>query len=78
MDSVIITPKSKTELEFLNSFFKRTNIKARTLSEPEKFDIATLLAMEEAANEKGFAKRSDVMKALETKTKVQPKRSNGK
>jgi len=63
MNSIIITPKSKEELNFIKEILRRLNIASAELSDEEKEDIGLVDLMKKAdRNEK--VSRETVMKSL--------------
>ena len=64
MESIIITPKSKSEMKFITSLLKRINIKSTTLKIQQKEDIALSKAIDESMNDEGFVSEKEIMKVL--------------
>ena len=52
MTTIVITPKSKSEKEFLTILFKKMNIEVRLVEEPVP-NYETLKAMDNVKNKKG-------------------------
>ena len=63
MNSIIITPKSKEELNFIKEILRRMNIASTELSDEEKEDIG-LVELIKKANRKEKVSRETVMKSL--------------
>lgn len=64
MKSIVITPKSRSEFEFLSNLFKKLGVSTKTLSEEEKEDIGLSLLMREVdRNQK--VKESTILKKLQ-------------
>lgn len=63
MNSIIITPKSKEELNFIKEILRRMNIASTELSEEEKEDIG-LVELMKKADRKEKVSRETVMKSL--------------
>jgi hypothetical protein len=51
MNSIIVAPKSKKDLELLKSMLKKMNFDFRELNQEEKEDAALLNLMAETAND---------------------------
>jgi len=58
MDSIIITGKTKFDIELLAQLAKKMGLKAKVLSEEEKEDIYLLSLMSEARNTKLVSKET--------------------
>ena len=63
MNSIIITPKSKEELNFIKKILRRMNIASTELSDEEKEDIG-LVELMKKADRKEKVSRETVMKSL--------------
>lgn len=63
MKSIIISPKSKEEMDLLSKLLKKLNVDAAYLSEDEKEDLGLKLLMREADRKKTVS-RASVMKKL--------------
>ncbi len=63
MNSIIITPKSKEELNFIKEILRRMNIASAELSDEEKEDIGMVELMKKA-DRKEKVSRETVMKSL--------------
>jgi hypothetical protein len=63
MNSIIITPKSKEELNFIKEILRRMNIASAELSDEEKEDIG-LVELMKKADRKEKVSRETVMKSL--------------
>jgi len=64
MKSIVVTPKSRSEFEFLSNLFKKLGLSTKTLSEEEKEDIGLSLLMCEVDRTKKV-KESTVLKKLQ-------------
>ncbi len=58
METIIIQPKSKKELEFVAEMLKRLNIKIKILSQEEKEDYGLGIAIDEGLQTKSVSKDS--------------------
>ena len=58
METIIIQPKSKKELEFVAEMLKRLNIKIKILSQEEKEDYGLNIAIDEGLQTKSVSKDS--------------------
>lgn len=58
METIIIQPKSKKELEFVAEMLKRLNIKIKILSQEEKKDYGLGIAIDEGLQTKSVSKDS--------------------
>ncbi len=58
METIIIQPKSKKELEFVAEMLKRLNIKIKILSQEEKEDYGLGMAIDEGLQTKSVSKDS--------------------
>lgn len=63
MKSLVITPKDKTELKFVNDLLMKLGISATTMSKEEMEDIGLVRLMKEADRSKKVS-RDSVMKKL--------------
>lgn len=63
MESLVITPKNKTELQFLTDLFKRMNVEARFLTDEQKEDLGMIQLLKEADRSKKVP-RQKIMKKL--------------
>ncbi len=64
MKSIVITPKSKSEFEFVSNLMKKLGLASRTLSVEEKEDAGLGLLMREV-DRKSKVKRSTILKNLQ-------------
>jgi hypothetical protein len=64
MKSIVITPKSKSEFEFVSNLMKKLGLDSRTLSIEEKEDAGLGLLMREV-DRKSKVKKSTVLKNLQ-------------
>ena len=64
MKSIVITPKSKSEFEFVSNLMKKLGLASRTLSVEEKEDAGLGLLMREV-DRKAKVKKSTVLKNLQ-------------
>ncbi len=63
MESIIITPKNKSELEFISELLKKMKVKAKFLSPEEKEDLGLIELMKESDRTKTIS-RSKIMRKL--------------
>jgi len=66
METLLITTKNKSELQFVSEFLKRMHIESKRLSNEEIEDLALGKAIEEGMNTKTVPK-SSIIKALKRK-----------
>jgi hypothetical protein len=64
MKSIVITPKSKSEFEFVSNLMKKLGLASRTLSVEEKEDAGLALLMRDV-DRKAKVKKSTVLKNLQ-------------
>lgn len=64
MKSIVITPKNKSEFDFVSSLVKKLGLASRTLSVEEKEDAGLGLLMREV-DRKSKVKRSTILKNLQ-------------
>ena len=64
MKSIVITPKNRSEFEFLSNLFHKLGLSTKTLSEEEKEDIGLSLLMREVDRNKKV-KESTILKKLQ-------------
>jgi len=64
MKSIVITPKSKSEFEFVSNLVKKLGLASRTLSAEEKEDAGLGLLMREV-DRKAKVNKSTVLKNLQ-------------
>ena len=64
MKSIVVTPKSKSEFEFVSNLMKKLGLASRTLSIEEKEDAGLGLLMREV-DRKSQVKKSTVLKNLQ-------------
>ena len=65
MKSIVITPKSRSELELLSELLKRLNIDAAYINPEEKEDLGLKTLMRQA-NRKKTVSRSRVIRKLKS------------
>lgn len=63
MDTILISPKNKNELEFISELLKRMQIKIKMLSVDDIEDLGMLKAMEEGRKTK-FVSKERIMNKL--------------
>lgn len=64
MKSIVVTPRDRSELEFLSKLFKKLGLSSRTLTVEEKEDIGLGLLMREVDRTKKV-KKDTVLKKLQ-------------
>ena len=64
MKSIVISPRSKSEFEFVAKLVKKLGLSSRTLSDQEKEDAGLVLLMKEV-DRKTKVHRSTVIKNLQ-------------
>ena len=69
MTSILITPKTKSELELLSRLLKKLKIAAFYFYDEEKEDIGLRILMQEADRTK-TTNKSKIMRNLRAKTKT--------
>ena len=69
MTSILITPKTKSELELLSRLLKKLKIAAFYFHDEEKEDIGLRILMQEADRTK-TTNKSKIMRNLRAKTKT--------
>jgi len=65
MKSIVITPKSRSELELLSELLKRLNIDAAYINPEEKEDLGLKMLMRQADRKKTVS-RSKVIRKLKS------------
>lgn len=65
MKTIILTPKSKSELAILSTFLKKVKIEATYLTEEEKEELGLKILMKEADRKK-IVSRSTLIRKLKS------------
>ena len=63
MNSVLITPKSQTELKFISDLLKKMQIESKILTDKQKEDMGMAFLMNQADRNKKVS-RATIMKEL--------------
>jgi hypothetical protein len=64
MKSIVITPKNRSEFEFLSNLFRKLGLSTKTLTEEEQEDIGLSLLMREV-DRSDKVKESTILKKLQ-------------
>jgi len=62
MESLLIEPKTKSELQFISEFLKRMHIKTKTLSTEDKEDLGMSKLMKQADRKQKVTKQQVLSK----------------